>query len=141
MKFIEDDGDFPVVELTRRNLVTLLNKLDDPASVRTLQDPDRRIHVRAVPDDEHYAAENRAPGPVQMHGVHEDDLKAALAWLDEVVPRDPLFTQLITEGPHGDETFARRLDGDDLAALCHAVHTIWKYHNFDRARVHDWWVL
>ena len=38
MKFI--DGEIPVLELTRRNLETLLAKLDDPLSARTLLDPD-----------------------------------------------------------------------------------------------------
>ena len=56
----------PVVELTRRNLETLLAKLDDPASKRTLIDPDDTIAVRAVENDDHYKAENRAPGEVYM---------------------------------------------------------------------------
>lgn len=89
MKYIEDSayGDFPTVELTRRNLQALLDKLDDPYSNRTLIDGDRRvavrsieddgvlidadgrIAVRAVPDDEHYA--NRAPGTVFMPSTGE----------------------------------------------------------------------
>jgi len=65
MRYIEaQDGDPPVVELTRRNLVSLLAKLDDPLSYRTLVDPDHKIAVRAVPDEEHYA--DRAPGEVYM---------------------------------------------------------------------------
>lgn len=58
------------LELTRRNLATLLAKLDDPASARTLvkqedrDDGDAFITVTAVEDDAHYAA--RAPGEVYM---------------------------------------------------------------------------
>lgn len=71
MKYIEDSayGDFPTVELTRRNLQALLDKLDDPISNRTLIDADRRIAVRAVPDEEHYA--DRAPGTVYMPSTGE----------------------------------------------------------------------
>lgn len=49
------------LELTRRNLLTLLEKLDDPESARTLSkdsdpgEPLCRIFVRAVEDAEHYA--------------------------------------------------------------------------------------
>ncbi len=56
----------PIIELTRRNLTTLLLKLDDPDSVRTLIDPDMFIAVRAVEDDEHYR--NRLPGIVIIDG-------------------------------------------------------------------------
>lgn len=64
MKFIDGATDYPTVELTRRNLLALLDKLDDPCSNRTLVDPDRRVAVRAVEDIEHYA--DRQPGPVYM---------------------------------------------------------------------------
>jgi hypothetical protein len=63
MKFIPSD-DTPTLELTRRNLETLLAKLDDPKSLRTLLDPDEHIYVRAVEDAEHYA--DRKPGTVFM---------------------------------------------------------------------------
>lgn len=53
-----------MVELTRRNLTALLEKLDDPASARILISPERTIAVRAVEDAEHYA--DRSPGPVYM---------------------------------------------------------------------------
>ena len=56
----------PVVELTRRNLETLLAKLDDPLSQRTLVDPDDSIAVRAVENDDHYKAQDREPGVVYM---------------------------------------------------------------------------
>lgn len=71
MKYIDDSayGDFPTVELTRRNLQALLDKLDDPNSNRTLIDGDRRVAVRSVEDDEHYA--DRAPGTVFMPSTGE----------------------------------------------------------------------
>jgi hypothetical protein len=66
MKYIDDDPGFPVpvLELTRRNLETLLAKLDDPISRRTLIDPDDRIAVRSVENDEHY--HSRPPGTMFM---------------------------------------------------------------------------
>lgn len=77
MKFIDrGDAGMHTIELTRRNLQTLLDKLDDPASKRTLIDPDWRlavkavedpeyqVEVKAVQDVEHYA--DRAPGEVFM---------------------------------------------------------------------------
>lgn len=56
------DGGLHRIELTRRNLTTLLDKLDQPDSARTLIDPDRKIEVVAVPDVAHYLM--RPPGPV-----------------------------------------------------------------------------
>lgn len=66
MKYITSEiiGDLPVVELTRRNLIVLLEKLDDPLSLRTLVDGDDKIAVRAVEDEEHYA--DRDPGLMFM---------------------------------------------------------------------------
>jgi hypothetical protein len=52
------------LELTRRNLETLLAKLDDPASVRTLADGETGFAVVAVENEAHYA--NREPGPIYM---------------------------------------------------------------------------
>ena len=71
MRYIDNEGDFPIVELTRRNLVALLAKLDGhpPDSARTLIDPEDRIAVRAVEDAAHYA--DRMPGP-----LHEDTAEA-----------------------------------------------------------------
>ena len=67
MKYIEStNGTQPTLELSRRNLLTLLEKLDDPSSARTLLDPDRKIFVKAVEDAEHY--KTRAPGPVFTNG-------------------------------------------------------------------------
>lgn len=65
MKFTAGNDDRPhVLELTRRNLTTLLAKLDDPLSARTLIDGAHEIAVRAVEDAEHYA--DREPGQVYM---------------------------------------------------------------------------
>lgn len=62
MKYIP--GDIPTVELTRRNLEVLLQKLDDPLSNRTIIDGDNRIYVRAVENDAHYS--DREPGEMYM---------------------------------------------------------------------------
>lgn len=64
LKYIDDVGDYPVVELTRRNLTSLLAKLDDPLSNRAIIDGERRVMVRAVEDAEHYS--DREPGEVYM---------------------------------------------------------------------------
>lgn len=66
MKFIPADGQH-MLELSRRNLETLLEKLDDPNSARTLISPGGEIAVRAVEDSEHY--KTRPPGPVLTKGV------------------------------------------------------------------------
>ncbi len=72
MKYIESvASDYPVLELTRRNLESLLAKLDDPLSARSLIDPDHRIMVRAVENDEHY--QDRAPGAVFMPSTGSTD--------------------------------------------------------------------
>lgn len=62
MKFIPDSP--PTLELTRRNLMALLAKLDDPLSYRTLMDGEDQIYVRAVEDVEHYS--DREPGVMYM---------------------------------------------------------------------------
>ena len=68
MKYVEISGyGVPVVELTERNLVTLLEKLGDPHSQRTLIDRENKIAVKAVPDAEHYS--DRAPGATLTNGV------------------------------------------------------------------------
>lgn len=71
MKFIDGDptalnyaDTIPVVELTRRNLETLLDKLEDEASSRTLVSPGNHVRVRAVENDAHYS--DRQPGEVYM---------------------------------------------------------------------------
>jgi hypothetical protein len=52
------------LEVTRRNLETLLGKLDDPVSERALIDSDNQIIVIAVENEAHYS--DRAPGEVAM---------------------------------------------------------------------------
>lgn len=73
MKFIEgcpeSSRGLPVVELTRRNLIALLTKLDDPLSSRSLIDSEGLIAVRAVEDSAHYA--DREPGVVYMPSSNE----------------------------------------------------------------------
>ena len=68
MKFIADQNNtefgVPTVELTRRNLMALLTKLDDPASMRTIIDGERTIAIKAVEDEEHYA--DRPAGAMYM---------------------------------------------------------------------------
>ncbi|AEL98064.1 hypothetical protein EUREKA_46 [Mycobacterium phage Eureka] len=69
MKYIENKPGKPILELTRRNLETLLKKLGDPLSARTLLAPGGDIYVRAVEDDEHYG--EREPGPIYMPSTGE----------------------------------------------------------------------
>lgn len=76
MKYIPGDPDawnfidsIPCVELTRRNLEVLLEKLDDPLSARTLIDRSYQIRVRAVENEVHYA--DRAPGEMYMPSKRE----------------------------------------------------------------------
>lgn len=66
MKYVQEAGDYgvPTVELTRRNLLGLLAKLDDPASMRTIIDGEHTIAVKAVEDEEHYA--DRPAGEMYM---------------------------------------------------------------------------
>ncbi len=54
------------VELTRRNLLALLAKLDDPDSLRTIIDSEGAMAVRAVEDSEHYS--DRPPGVMLING-------------------------------------------------------------------------
>jgi hypothetical protein len=74
MKYIEaaDPKSYdclPTVELTRRNLETLLAKLDDERSQRTLVDGQDHIAVRAVENEAHYS--DRPPGTVFMPSTGE----------------------------------------------------------------------
>lgn len=66
MNHIQEPGYYgvPTLELTRRNLETLLAKLDDPNSECTLVDGEHTIAVKGVENDKHYAS--RAPGEVYM---------------------------------------------------------------------------
>ena len=71
MKFVEADteGHMHVLELSERNLRTLLEKLTDPDSSRTLLDPDRKNMIKAVADEEHYAT--RLPGLTYTNGEYK----------------------------------------------------------------------
>ena len=76
MKYVEcGPTGLPTIELTRRNLMSLLAKLDGnpPNSACTLIDPDDQVAVKAVENAEHYEAEGRAPGP--MHEATEEVLQ------------------------------------------------------------------
>lgn len=71
MEFIEKGSeggysDVHVIELSERNLRALLEKLTDPNSARTLIDPDGRILVKAVPNEEHYS--DRPAGVMYTNG-------------------------------------------------------------------------
>lgn len=68
---VELNGHAVYIELTRRNLLALLDKLDDPLSVRTLgKDGDGCYAlVKAVEDSEHYA--DRAPGLIYKPSSRE----------------------------------------------------------------------
>lgn len=67
MRYLHD-VDPPVLEVTRRNLMALLAKLDDPGSARTLMSPGKPgepvIVVTSVEDAVHYA--DRNAGEVYM---------------------------------------------------------------------------
>lgn len=67
VKIEYDSGPVLLLELTRRNLETLLAKLDDPHSVRTLVCGDGSWIVRAVENEMHYS--DRPPGAVIIGGV------------------------------------------------------------------------
>lgn len=64
-----DGEQLHLLELTRRNVQTLLDKLDDPKSNRALVDPDGQIVLRVVEDDEHYSL--RPAGAVYMPSTGE----------------------------------------------------------------------
>lgn len=73
MKFIPTEGGGGVLELTRRNLQALLDKLDDPLSARTLAKVQEGgggvVTVVAVEDAEHYS--DRPPGEIYMPSTGE----------------------------------------------------------------------
>jgi hypothetical protein len=70
MKFIENSGGVRHrLELSRRNLETLLAKLDDGLSERVLIAPGGLIEVSGVEDDEHYS--DRDPGTIFMPSTGE----------------------------------------------------------------------
>lgn len=79
MKYTPTEGTSGgVLELTRRNLIALLDKVTDPLSARTLskvvEGGGGVITVVAVEDTDHYA--DRPPGEVRLPAL--DDLEARL---------------------------------------------------------------
>ena len=72
MRYLYNDQ-HSYVELSRRNLETLLAKLDDPLSLRTLEKVDdgnqHIISIVAVENEKHYS--DRDPGPVYMPSTGE----------------------------------------------------------------------
>lgn len=73
-------GQVAVVTLSRRNLLSLLHKLDMPGSARTLRSANCQqqgwvLEVRCEDDEEHYGA--RGFGPGEMHPETEDFLADA----------------------------------------------------------------
>lgn len=70
------------MELSRRNLKTLLTKLDTPGSSATLVSPGNLFAVRAVEDEEHYS--DRPAGPMKEDAVAASvDLYRELQDVDE----------------------------------------------------------
>lgn len=71
MKIASTQGSVIQVELTRRNLETLLAKLDDPTSMKTIyktaDDGQGTVFVSAVENEKHYS--DRPAGPVLIDGV------------------------------------------------------------------------
>ncbi len=66
--------------LSRRNLESLLTKLDHPGSAKTIyyDDPEHgRLIVVAEDDDEHYKKKGTTPGA--MHPQTESDIRARRA--------------------------------------------------------------
>lgn len=62
---------------------------------------------------------------------HEEEIREALAWLNEATPRKAEFDRLVDEGAMGSETFTMKLDGDDLAGFCHAINVLYTHFGFD----------
>lgn len=88
MRYVDDRGGPPSVELTRRNLRTLLSKLDDPLSARALIDPDDKLLVRAVlaPEDRGNADAQAAAAIEGVIELTRTELHALLAGLNSPSP-------------------------------------------------------
>lgn len=84
MKYIDNESGCSVVELTRRNLLSLLAKLDDPISARALIDPDDKILVRAVEsaDDRGDAVAQAALAAEGVVELTRDELQTLMVGLD-----------------------------------------------------------
>ena len=73
---LEDRSGIPVLVLSRRNLLSLLQKLDMPDSTRTLAEQDNKFLVIAEDDDAHYAHESREGAPPgKVHPLTEAYIK------------------------------------------------------------------
>lgn len=84
MKYVDNENGCCVVELTRRNLLALLAKLDDPLSAKALIDPDDKILVRAV-ESSGDRGDAVAQAALVTEGVVEltrDELQTLVAGLD-----------------------------------------------------------
>lgn len=85
MKYVDNENGCCVVELTRRNLLALLAKLDDPLSARALIDPDDKILVRAV-ESSGDRGDAVAQAALVAEGVVEltrDELQTLVAGLED----------------------------------------------------------
>lgn len=85
MKFIDGENGCRVVELTRRNLLALLAKLDDPLSARALIDRDDKILVRAIESsgDRGNAIAQAALAAEGVVELTRDELQTLVASLDK----------------------------------------------------------
>jgi hypothetical protein len=112
MKFIEERPDVWLLEMTRRNLTTLLDKLDDPHSNKMLGKSGEYgsyVFVKAVEDTEHYA--ERPPGEIYSPALR--DLRDRL-----VKARQELINIRDREAFHTDEDRSRlsgKVEGVGLA--------------------------
>jgi hypothetical protein len=90
MKYLDGNGALPIMELTRRNLETLLRKLDDPLSARGLIDPDDRILVRAVEtiDERGTSARQAAAATEGVIELARVELQTLLAGLESPDTRE-----------------------------------------------------
>jgi len=86
---LNDDGaGVAVVTLSRRNLLTLLHKLDMPGSARTITNSDCHLNheltdrllliLRAEDDEKHYSERLEPPGP--MHPASEAFVRRHGGW-------------------------------------------------------------
>lgn len=89
---------YGVIVLSRRNLLALLAKLDDPMSSRTLIGPGNCAAVRAEEDSVHYAHESRkGNGPGRMH----PDVEEFIAQYGATVGSTPIETECECGGIKG----------------------------------------
>jgi hypothetical protein len=90
--FIEDGSGVVLVTLSRRNLLALLAKLEQPSSWRTLVSgdvhrdgqmaDDVKVVVRSEPDELHYHPDREPPGPMMPA------TEAAIRWAEARAVRD-----------------------------------------------------